>query len=583
MGIGATPTMTAVTVLRAVAFVMAGVGVLDPACVVQRQAPAAVDVRGNDALRQRLVRELRGTADLDSALKPAAVVLAGGAIDADSIPAGIPVSTVRADEVGPNVTVLEVRTPAVLRPGWLAAVQVLVRGRGMAGKSTVLALEEHGVELTSAQHSWSRDDESVELGLTYVPTAAGARELRAIARPVEGETAADDNQIVSTVNVQDRRLKVLVHEPRPSWTAAFVRRALEEDPDFTVAALARVSKGLEVRAGQPPASISAEAITSFDAVVVGAPEELQARDVDALETFARRRGGLVVYLPDRRPSGSYASRLRSSDFTESLLPNPSRIAVATGAPLRGSEFLITGRPGAGLDSLGTVDQGGSARPVIVSWPSGAGRVVFSGALDAWRYRSGKDGYAQFWRATIGAGAMAAPGRVEVTLERGAVAPGETAIVRARVRATEFDEESALVTIPSIHARVVGGQGFDEVVRLWPSLELGEFEGRFQVPAEGRYDVHVTLEGSGNSDAVLVVTEGARRVVTSSDALRTVALRTGGVSVDDSDLSPLVAHLRGLAQSSVPAAMHPARSPWWMIGFVSLVSVEWLVRRRRGLR
>ena len=141
--------------------------------------------------------------------------------------------------------------------------------------------------------------------------------------------------------------------------------------------------------------------------------------------------------------------------------------------------------------------------------------------------------------------MAAPGRVEVTLERGAVAPGDTAIVRARVRATEFDEESALVTIPSIHARVVGGQGFDEVIRLWPSLELGEFEGRFRAPAAGRYDVHVTLEGSGNSDAVLVVTEGARRAVTSSDALRTVALRTGGVSVDDSDLSPLVAHLRGL--------------------------------------
>ena len=257
--------------------------------------------------------------------------------------------------------------------------------------------------------------------------------------------------------------------------------------------------------------------------------------------------------------------------------------MATGAPLRGSEFLIAGSRGAGLDSLATVDQGGSARPVIVSWLSGAGRVVFSGALDAWRYRTAKDGYAQFWRATVGAGATAAPGRVEVALERGAVAPGETAIVRARVRATEFDEESAFVTIPSIHARVVGGQGFDEVVRLWPSLELGEFEGRFQAPAVGRYDVHVTLEGSGNSDAVLVATEGARRAVTSSDALRTVALRTGGVSVDDSDLSPLVAHLKGLAQSSVPAAMHPARSSWWMIGFVSLVSVEWLVRRRRGLR
>ena len=166
---------------------------------------------------------------------------------------------------------------------------------------------------------------------------------------------------------------------------------------------------------------------------------------------------------------------------------------------------------------------------------------------------------------------------------GAVAPGDTVVVRARVRATEFDEELALVTVPEVRARVVGGHGFEEVLRMWPSLEVGKFEARIEAPAAGRYDVHVTLEGNRSADAVLIVTADARHADMPSDAMRTVAMRTGGVSVDASDLAPLVAHLRDLARPPVPGAIHPARSPWWMLGFVALISAEWLVRRRRGLR
>ena len=583
MGSGTPSAMRRVNFLRIAAFLMALVAVLDPSVVVQRRAPVAVDVRGGSDLRDRLARDLGGTVDLDSALAPAAVVLTSGTIDVDSVPAGIPVSTINRGNRGPNVTVLEVRAPAVLRPGWSAPIRALVRGTGMAGKSSVVALEERGVELGATEHTWTRESEIVELGLTYVPAAAGVRELRVTARPADGERWTDDNHMTAAVTVQDRRLKVLVHETRPSWTAAFVRRALEDDPDFEVATLSRVSKGLEVRAGQPPISITANAIAGFDVVVIGAPEELSAREIDALEAFARRRGGTLVYLPDRRPSGAYASRLRTDGFSETLLPSPSRIAVATGLPLRGSEFVIADRLAPGTDALATVEQGGSVRPVVISWPSGAGRVILSGALDAWRYRTGKDGYAQFWRATIGAGAAAAPGRVEVTLDRSVVGPGDTVIIRARTRATEFDAESSLVTIPAIRARVVGEKNFDEVVRLWPSLEAGEFEGRFQALRAGQFDVHVALDGGRSSDTVLRVTDDAQLHRDSDDVLRTLALRTGGVSVDESDLTPLIAHLRSFGQSTVDASVHPARSTWWLTGFVALLSVEWLVRRRRGLR
>ncbi len=74
-----------------------------------------------------------------------------------------------------------------------------------------------------------------------------------------------------------------MHEPRPSWNATFVRRALEQDPSFDVSTLVQASKGLEVRAGTPPAALTADALSAFEAVVVGAPEELRASEVEALQ------------------------------------------------------------------------------------------------------------------------------------------------------------------------------------------------------------------------------------------------------------------------------------------------------------
>jgi hypothetical protein len=578
--------------LRSAAFVMAATAIVDPSFETARPEPAAVEVlRASGSsnpdspdiarLRERLAGELDAAVVFDSSRKPAAVVMIGSHVDIDAIPSGVPVSIVGRESSSPNVSVNGIKAPGVMRSGWSTDVRVVVSARGMAGKTTTVALEEGGLEIASARHAWTRVDETVVLPLTYIPSAAGSRELRAVARAEDGEQTTD-NQVVSTVVVQDRRLRILVHEPRPSWTAVFVRRALEEDTDFDVTALARVSKGLEVRAGKPPASITPEALAGFDAVVVGAPEELHAQEVSTLDAFARRRGGAVAYLAERRPSGAYADRLRLSRHSELLLPNSIRLAPIAGPPLRGSEFVVAGQPSTGLDSLATIDHGGTARPVIVAWPAGAGQIIFSGALDAWRYRGGEDGFARFWRGVIGAAAAKAPARIAVTLERGAVAPGETAVVRARVRATEFDETAPVVSLPSIRARVVG-DGFDEVIRMWPSLEFGEFEGRFVAPMAGRYDVRVSLDGESSADAILVVNDEARHRWASSDAARTVAARTGGVAVDESNLRPLVDHLSHLARATVPVTIHPARTPWWTLGFVTLVAAEWLIRRKRGLR
>jgi hypothetical protein len=65
-------------------------------------------------------------------------------------------------------------------------------------------------------------------------------------------------------------------------------------------------------------------------------------------------------------------------------------------------------------------------------------------------------------------------------------------------------------------------------------------------------------------------------------MRLVAAATGGVAVTDADFGPLERHLRGLAAADDQRAVHPWRSPWMLVVFVALLSIEWTMRRRRGL-
>ena len=117
-------------------------------------------------------------------------------------------------------------------------------------------------------------------------------------------------------------------EPRPSWPAGFVRRELEDDPAFRVASILRTVDATSLtRAGESPRGVTLDQLVPFDVVIAGAPEELRAAEVDALCQFAERRGGTVVLLPDRRPTGAYAGLLPGTT-AEQLLSEPRMLEPA---------------------------------------------------------------------------------------------------------------------------------------------------------------------------------------------------------------------------------------------------------------
>jgi hypothetical protein len=94
--------------------------------------------------------------------------------------------------------------------------------------------------------------------------------------------------------------RVLFYEPRPSWIATFVRRAIEADQRFVVSGLDYPSRGIRIVSGDAP-SLDRTALRAFSAVVVGGLDRLTVSDRDRLDWFVRERGGSLVLLPDARP------------------------------------------------------------------------------------------------------------------------------------------------------------------------------------------------------------------------------------------------------------------------------------------
>ena len=630
--------------LRALAIGIAIAAVIDPRVTRSRPGPAVVDVQafpsrsdpdGAEAarIRQALITRLGTDIELGSGA-PGTVVTIGAAIATAIIPDGVPVAVVAMEPPGRNVQIVSLRAPRAVVPGHRSSLTVVVQGAGVQGETSTIVLERDGLELARAAHRWTADEERASLTLTCAVPGVGVVPMRVRALPLGGEVTAADNVADVGLRVLERPLQVLTWEPRPSWAATFARRALEADDAFEVASLVRSSRGVETRSGAAPRVLTASALAPFDAVVVGAPEELTRAEVDALEAFVRDRGGAAVFLPDRLPAGAYRRLLPASAFDERLLDRPAALVPAVGGEVRGSEFALpSGGRGEALLSL---PQAGSQHPVVVSWPSGAGQIVFSGALDAWRFRgSDAEAFAAFWTATVAGVASASPAPLAVSVEPQFAAPGDTVTVRARYRATELSGGPARIRVPAIRAELAaaGAPGVSAApgasgvrsrfssdsplenrdltptgaagaagavgvadgmhlenrdltpavgVRLWPAATAGSYEGSLRAPAAGRFEVRVSGGGGLVAEAPLVVSAGARTAAF-APAPRWLAAATGGVAADASDLAAVDSFLRRLPRPAVPVELHPMRTAWWIVPFTLALGAEWALRRRKGLR
>lgn len=607
--------------LRVIALLIAAAGVLDPSLTLTRRVPPVVELHvaaGEEDLAAAVIARLGARFRVVPApvAGAAARLVVGGRLPrAAEVPAFVVV-----DDKAPLI-IAAVEAPARAPLHGRVPVRVTLRSAGAAPPDAMLELRVGGLVADSAALADlpRAPDGTIGTTLSFTPAAARPHHLRVVA----GETRAD-----TLVSVDAAPWRVLSHDARPSWSATFVRRALEGDPRFALAARVDTAPRSAVASGAPPRLADAGALAAFDAVIVGAPDALDNADVAALNDFMRLRGGSVIVLMDSAP-GAVARLAGVAAWDERLIPAPVLLrAGGAGAPaldrglraaggaaaaaadlgLRASELalpvalpvgarLLAGAPGpapgnddaapgnvpAGGDQPVSASAGGDLVDAVI-WerPLGRGRLVVSGALDAWRYRAAAGArFDAFWRGVVAEAAAAAPAPVSVGVTPVVARP--RAMVRVEVTLRDLLLAGAGEATARVSTRLEGGVA-PVPVRLWPE-EPGRLRGRLRLPdAPGAYRLVVDTDAGSAAVDLLVLTDAVPPGAAAAPLLEAWAGANGGELVPASRLGDLPGVLDdAIAPQTFEMAVHPLRSGWWIVPFALVLGAEWWLRRRRGAR
>ena len=581
--------------LRGAAAAIALLGVIDPAITTERFARTEVAIVTTDTVRDSAL-----TLDVRRALEKAFTVVPGAWPDAgatvivgDRLPPQVTslggvLAAVEPAPANPGASLEALRLPSSVPLNGRAAVQLLVRTWQARGRSLQLTLRDGDLTIDQFTLPVTTDSAGLPATLTFVPTAVGSRRLNVTAA-ISAAPAGEASSASTMVEVTDARWPVLFFDPRPSWNATFLRRAIERDGRFMVTSRVTTSRSVGTTAGTPPATLAElAALQLFDVVVVSSPQLLNDRDVGGLESYLRRRGGRVVLLLDDPTDGPYRRLLGTTDWRSD---SGSRIVAlsrgdSTLGMLRASQLTWPVRlpAGATIVASGLATKAGDpAWPVVWRSPVGSGALFVSGALDAWRFRDqAVSGFDTFWRGLLAEAAASTPPAIDLRLSRSAIAPGDSVLVTVAIREVMLQGDTP-TSQATLRATLQDSAGGSIAVRLWPVGAPGFFRGVIRPEMPGSYRLEV-LSGGERAEAPLVVARGIVPTGGEAGDLLSAWVRArDGVVMIATEIPDLVAQLHRVI-GAVPhrERWHPMRSPWWIVPFAGLLATEWWLRRRRGL-
>jgi hypothetical protein len=571
-------------IMRGVAILIALLAVLDPALSLSRPSRpllSVISTHEDDALAQRLVRALRR--DFVVVEEPFGAADAGVIVGSSTPAADLPNRLFAVVPEDHDALTLEsVDFPRTVQRESLARVRSVMRLGGRPSR-VVATLRSGDLLLDRITLEKGDGDAVLDTALSFVPSLVGSMQL-SLTLTRNGDSARIDG----ITAVRDEPWHVLFYDPRPSWMSTFVRRAAEEDARFLVASRIATSRGIATSAGAPPSSLADLAqLVAYDAVVVGAVDAMTRADARGLEAYLRRRGGSVVLLMDDDRRGPVDSLLRVGNWRTLRTPGPAVVSGSSKSALRASAMMWPAELPLGAEAVAVTDSvgGPAGRPVIWQAAVGAGRVIVSGAIDAWHFRDPtQSDFAPFWTNVLAEAAAASPAPITLRLDRAVLPPGDSTSVLVTIRDLVLDPPppgSAART----DAMAVLTNGSDTIpVALWPEPGIGLLHATLRAPATpGVWSMEVETDHGKVTTSLLVADGSSVGNASGPRLLEAVVSSRGGVTVE----AARVAELGGamLASMALPVRLerwYPMRSAWWIIPFALALGYEWWMRRRRGL-
>ena len=509
----------------------------------------------------------------------AGVVLAGASLPDESVAWPGLVAAVEPTAQSPQVSIVSLDAPHDAPLNARVPVRASVNVTGGRGRILNVALRSEQGEVDTAAVVVEADSAIVPVDLTFIPSSASAARLTTVAT-IAGSASADSATIL--VELRTERYSVLFFDPRASWSSTFVRRALEQDPRFVVTSRVRTSRGVSNVSGSPPASLVDAVPDDYATIIVGSPDQLNAADMRALETFMRERGGRVVVLLDGRVTANINQLTGVTAWSSVRLESAIALADSSGSgPLHARELAWPTRNPAGISTHAwSVSSDSTVRTILWSVPVGPGRLFVSGAIDAWHYRDpAMSRFDAFWPRILADLSASAPRPVEVALSRRVLVPGQETTVRVSARSSAMDATRSL----SVRAMLTNGTE-STFVRLWPATERGTMEGTVVAPATpGSYRLIVTAGSTTESKSFVVDSVANPARADEPDIIAAFVSSRSGFTIGESRLQSLSERLAAAFEPvSRVETWYPMRSAWWLLPFTAFLGAEWWWRRRRGL-
>ena len=506
-----------------------------------------------------------------------------------------------------------------------------------------LRLLADGREIESRRLMPAADGAPLEALFTVAPDATVPTVYTAAIAPDRSEAIAENNARSVLVHPAGRRRRLLMIEGVPGFEHSFMRRALALDPDFEVDAVGRKGKNVEgqdtffVQAA--PARTAAlthgfparrEDLYAYDGIILADVESdlLTRAQLSMTADFVSERGGgllvvggrsfalrglggtpveeaLPVALRDRRDEGVRPTPALDGRSANQLVltaegeghpamrigetPVDTRRLWAALPPLAFTSPVGAPRPGATVLAVTTAQTGG-VYPVVAVQRYGRGRsMTFSGEA-TWRWKmmlpSADRSFELFWRHAVRWLAGAAPDPVSISLPENAAA-GDDVSVDVDARDASFVPVGDAV----VEANVTGPGGETRPLKLRRTASVGRYSADLHLDTPGLYRISADAHRANVPLGVAARWSYAGAVEREfvdprlNEAwLRRVARATGGRYVRPAEAAKIAGWLR----ESPPQQADRRRrdlwhEPWAFALIVTLLSAEWILRRRWGLR
>ncbi|HEX7119102.1 MAG TPA: VWA domain-containing protein [Longimicrobiales bacterium] len=513
------------------------------------------------------------------------IVLTDGAIDdAAEVRRMLPrlgldveVRPVTGGAVG-NRALAEVDAPVWAEAGEPVRIRAGVAAAGPAGDSVSVELRHDGRVLATARVPVPAPGRIADAVLEFVPEAPDDGGPVRYDLALAGSDAAPDDDARSVyVHVGERPAGVALVSLRPDWEPRFLLPVLEQSLGLPVRGFLRAADGrhIELGAGEDAGRRADEAtvrrlVDEADLVVIhGFGAEAPAWAAEAVREARRALifpaegaadAGLPFPLPPAQPGEWYAT----SDV-------PASPVAPLLASLRTTELPpLTGlRPIAGLDGvwsplLASRGGRGSGAPVVVAGEAEDRRWAVATAQGFWRwaFRGGeaRQAYRRLWSAIGG-------WLVEETFVAG------DAEVRPVRRTTPRGEAVAWLAAgldaDSVAVRVTDAAGAVVTDTVVTALRGDSAYTAPLAPGHYRYEARAFAGGEEVGAAA-----GPLSVESYSPEFVRAAVEIGAFDAEGA----------GSVFASVPRSGEPLHTlPWAYLALVLLVSTEWVLRRRWGLR